>query len=92
MTIPDEVLNEGCIIIGPLFNEPMRVETVRAGSDGNWTVGLVGTQSERFRKVTLSSHDLESLTILDSAFTYDGDGHLLRLGLQAHALVSRAFN
>jgi len=43
-------------------------------------------QSERFRKVTLTSRDLEGLTILDSVFTYDGDGRLLRLGLQAYSL------
>jgi hypothetical protein len=77
---------EGQILTSPLFNEPMRVETVRAGGDGLWTVGLVGTRSERFRKVTLTAQDLEGLAILDAAFTYDGDGRLLRLGLQAYSL------
>jgi len=66
-------IREGCILVGSLFNEPMRVETVRVGDDGTWTVGLVGTQSERFRKVTLSATDIHSLTILDSDFSYDGD-------------------
>lgn len=79
-------IREGCIIVGSLFNEPMRVETVRFGDDGTCTVGLVGTQSERFRKVTLSATDTHSLTILDSDFSYDGNGHLLRLGLQAYSL------
>ena len=55
MTTSSEPIHEGCIVAGSLFNEPMRVETVRAGGDGTWTVGLVGTQSERFRKVTLSA-------------------------------------
>ena len=64
----------------------MRVETVHSGGPDTWTVGLVGMQSERFRKVTLTSRDLEGLTILDSVFTYDGDGRLLRLGLQAYSL------
>ena len=64
----------------------MRVETVHPGGPDTWTVGLVGIQSERFRKVTLTSHDIEGLTILDSEFTYDGDGRLLRLGLQAYSL------
>ncbi|MFC1826288.1 DEAD/DEAH box helicase, partial [Thermodesulfobacteriota bacterium] len=82
----NKFLQEGHIIVGPLFNEPMQVETVRASGDGTWAVGLVGTQSERFRRVNLSKSDLETLTILDSVFTYDGDGHLLRLGLQAYAL------
>ena len=48
--------------------------------------GLVGTQSERFRKVTLSAGDLAGLTILEAGFTYQGDGNLLRLGLQAYSL------
>ncbi len=58
-------INPGQILTGPLFNEPMRVETVHANSTASWVVGLVGTQSERFRKVTLSAQDLERLTILD---------------------------
>jgi len=79
-------IQEGQILTGPLFNEPMQVETVRASGDGAWVVGLVGTRSEQFRRVTLTVKDVESLTILDSVFTYDGDGRLLRLGLQAYAL------
>lgn len=81
-----EKLKPGCILTGPLFNEPMRVETVQSAGDGLWTIGLVGTQSERFRKVNISTSDLESLTVLNAGFTYDGDGHLLRLGLQAYSL------
>jgi len=76
-------ISPGQILTGPLFNEPMRVETVHANSTASWVVGLVGTQSERFRKVTLTAEDLERLTILDSQHTYAGDGRLLRLGLQA---------
>jgi len=79
-------LREGQILTGSLFSEPMRVETVRADGSETWVVGLVGTQSERFRKVTLTSRDLENLTILEAWHTYDGDGRLLRLGLQAYAL------
>jgi superfamily II DNA or RNA helicase len=86
MTTASDPIHEGCILTGALFNEPMRVETVRTSNDGTWTIGLVGMQSERFRKVTLTSRDLEGLTIFDSGFTYDGDGHLLRLGLQAYSL------
>jgi superfamily II DNA or RNA helicase len=86
MTTSSSQIREGSIIVGSLFNEPMRVETVRVGGDGTWTVGLVGTQSERFRKVTLTASDIHSLTILDSDFSYDGDGRLLRLGLQAYSL------
>lgn len=79
-------LREGQILLGPLFNEAMRVETVRADGPDTWVIGLVGTQSERFRKVNLTSRELESLTILDRDYSYDGDGRLLRLGLQAYSL------
>src|ERR1041384_2387085 len=79
-------IRAGQILTGSLFNEPMRVETVRANSPNTWVVGLVGMQSERFRNVTLTSHDLESLTIYDSTATYQGNGKLLRLGLQAYSL------
>ena len=64
----------------------MRVETIRAAGRGTWIAGLVGTQTERFRNVTLTDRDIESLTILDSVSTFNGDGQLLRLGLQAYAL------
>ncbi|GIW94564.1 MAG: helicase [Pirellulaceae bacterium] len=80
------LLREGQILSGPLFSEPMRVETVRANGPNSWVVGLVGTQSERFRRVTLTQQDLEKLTIFDAQYTYAGDGRLLRLGLQAYLL------
>jgi hypothetical protein len=54
MTAPTDSIQEGCVLSGPLFNEPMRVETVRRANDGTLTVGPVGTQSERFRKVVLT--------------------------------------
>ncbi|MGH7775451.1 MAG: DEAD/DEAH box helicase, partial [Candidatus Binatia bacterium] len=79
-------IKTGQILTGPLFNEPMRVETVRASGSDTWVVGLVGIQSERFRNVTLTARDLASLTIQDTTSTYDGDGKLLRLGLQAYTL------
>jgi hypothetical protein len=44
-----------------------------------------GTQSERFRKVTLTTSELQQLRILDPRHTFDADGRLLRLGLQAYA-------
>jgi superfamily II DNA or RNA helicase len=81
-----QILKEGQILTGSLFSEPMRVETVRANGPDTWVAGLVGTQTERFRKVALTTRDLQSLTILDARHTYDGDGRLLRLGLQAYSL------
>ena len=77
---------EGQVLTGPLFNEPMRVETVQSNGPASWVVGLVGTQSERFRKVTLTADELKHLTIVDGRRSFDGDGRLLRLGLQAYAL------
>jgi superfamily II DNA or RNA helicase len=79
-------ISEGQILTGPLFSEPMRVETVISHQPDRWTLGLVGTKSERFRRVTLTSTDLETLSIMQPGFTYDGDGNLLRLGLQAYSL------
>ena len=77
---------EGQILTGPLFSEPMRVETVQATGPGSWVLGLAGTRSERFRKVSLNVAELAELKVHDSGFRYDGDGTALRLGLQAYAL------
>src|SRR5216683_2927915 len=79
-------LREGQILSGPLFNEPMRVETVRANGPDTWVAGLVGLHSERFRNVTLTARDIQTLTIQEPRLTFDGDGKLLRLGIQAYAL------
>jgi superfamily II DNA or RNA helicase len=79
-------LEQGQIIIGHLFKEPMQVETIRQNGADSWTVGLVGLQSEQFRRVTLTLNDIQSLNILESAFSYHGDGRILRLGLQAYSL------
>jgi superfamily II DNA or RNA helicase len=76
----------GQILTGSLFNEPMRVENVQSNGTASWVIGLVGTQSERFRKVTLSATDLAQLTVIDPQRSFNGDGKLLRLGLQAYAL------
>ncbi len=81
-------LAPGQILTGSLFNEPVRVETVQANGPASWVVGLVGMQSERFRKVTLTAADLERLTTIDTQRSFDGDGRLLRLGLQAYALAN----
>ena len=64
----------------------MQVETVRPNGPGVWVLGLVGQRSEQFRRVTLTSDDILNLTIADSALSYDGDGRLLRLALQAYSL------
>ncbi len=76
-------LNVGQILKGPLFNEPMRIETLEDGG-GNIILGLVGVQSERFRRVTLGPDELIDLTVIEPKLTFAGDGQLLRLGLQAY--------
>ena len=73
----------------PLLKEPMHVDTVTVETEpGRWTVGQVGTRSEGFRRLELGPAALAGLTVLDSTFRYDGDGALLRLGLQRRATES----
>ncbi len=79
-------IQDGQILTGPQFSEPMRVVTAQPNGAGSWVAGLVGTQTERFRSVVLSANDVEGLTIIGSALSFDGDGRLLRIGLEAHAL------
>ena len=87
MPLPDAPpLQPGQILAGPLFDEPMRVETVRSLGGGMWMAGLVGTRSERFRNVTLAESDLAQLAVADPAPSYDGNAALLRLGIQAWSL------
>ena len=86
-------IREGQVLSGPLFREPMRVENVRMNGASTWDAGLVGQQSELFRRVTLTSSDISNLSIVDPICSYEGDGRLLRLGLQAHSLgIAHEFN
>jgi superfamily II DNA or RNA helicase len=84
--VAEQTLREGQILSGSLFNEPMRVEKIRANGPAGYVVGLVGTQSERFRTVSLTPADLQSLTVFDPTPSFAGDPTLLRLGIQAYAL------
>jgi superfamily II DNA or RNA helicase len=86
MPTPDATPCEGQVLLGPLFPEPVRIETVRPLGDHAWEVGVVGLQSERFRRVTLSRADFLSLRAQQPACSYAGDGALLKLGLQAYSL------
>ncbi len=79
-------LVEGQVVTGALFNEPMRVESVKETGAGTWVVGLSGLNTERFRKVTLTDADIQQLRIQKPQFTYDGDGQFLRIGIQAYSL------
>ncbi len=75
----DCMIKIGQILTGALFNEPMRVESVRANGPESWVAGLVGLQSERFRNVTLTRRDLETLTIRDATKPYGSDGRHQRI-------------
>src|SRR5713101_5486799 len=77
---------EGQLLVGPLFNEPMLVETVRPGGVAVWTVGLVGSRTHQFRRVQLSVNDLGLLRIIETSRSFDGDPLLLKLAIQAYAL------
>lgn len=45
----------GQTLTGPIFPEPVRVETVRPSGPGAWEAGVIEFRSERFRRVTLAS-------------------------------------
>lgn len=79
-------ISAGQVLAGTMFSEPMRIETVQSHGVGSWVLGLVGTQTERFRRVTLSAEDLRGIRVIDTEHSFAGDGRLLRLGLQAYAL------
>lgn len=79
-------IREGQLLVGTLFSEPMQVETARQTAPDTWTLGLVGSRSQQFRRVTLTSDELKLLRVVDSIQSFDGDPNLLRLGLQAYAL------
>lgn len=64
----------------------MLVLTVHTNGTDSWELGLVGLQSERFRKVTLSNDQIKTLVIQEVGQSYKGDGDVLRLGLQAYVL------
>src|SRR5271169_4242140 len=82
----EALLVEGQIVSGALFNEPMRVESIRQNGPDSWVVGLSGVRTERFRKATLARKDIESLQVTHLIPTYGGDGHLLTVGIQAYSL------
>ena len=79
-------ITEGQILTGVMFNEPMRVITTRQGGTGTVIAGLVGQSSGQFREVTLTAEDVAQLNAIDLNASYDGDGELLKLALQAYTL------
>ena len=79
-------ITEGQILTGVMFNEPMRVLITRQSGTGTVIAGLVGQNSGQFREVTLSQDDIARLTTIDPNASYDGDGGLLKLALDAYTL------
>ena len=79
-------ITEGQILTGDIFNEPMRVVTTRQNGPGRIIAGLVGQNSGQFREVTLTEEDMASLSAIEPNASYDGDGSLLKLALQAYSL------
>ena len=75
---------EGQILTGVMFNEPMRVVTTRRSGGGAVIAGMVGQASGQFREVTLTQDDIANLNAIDPNASYDGDGELLKLALQAY--------
>lgn len=69
---------EGQILTGPQFSEPVRVETVMADGPGSWVLGVVGTKTERFRRVSLTEADLAQVSIQSATLGFDGDPSLSR--------------
>ena len=86
MPAADTGIREGQVLTGPQFSEPMRVETVRSSGPGMWNLGLVGRDSEQFRRVILTSDEVATLTIADPGLSFKGEGRLLRIALQAYSL------
>ena len=82
----DGTITEGQILTGVMFNEPMRVVTTRQSGAGAVIAGLAGQNSGQFREVTLTAEDIASLNTIDPNASYDGDGELLKLALQAYSL------
>lgn len=64
----------------------MRVETIRSNGPGLWEIGVSGVQTERFRRVILTLAEIGKLQVAQPAFSYNADGRLLRVGIQAYSL------
>ena len=77
---------EGQILTGVMFNEPMWVVTTRQNGPGLVIASLLGQNSRQFRDVTLTEQDIASLNVINPYASYDGDGNLPKLALQAYFL------
>jgi SNF2-related domain len=76
----------GEVLYGSLFSEPMRVVTISPVTPDTWELGLVGDQTQLFRRVRLTTAEIRTLKVQNSVRSYAGDCELLQLGLQAYSL------
>jgi superfamily II DNA or RNA helicase len=76
----------GQILTGAQFAEPVRVETIKQVSTGAWEIGVSGLNSQKFRKVTLSTDDFKGISASTPTSAYTSKGEFVRLGVQAYAL------
>ena len=79
-------ITEGQVLTGVIFNEPMKVITTRPNGSQGTIAGLVGQNSGQFREVTLTPEDISLLNAIEPNASYEGDGELLKLALQAYSL------
>ena len=82
----EATITEGQILTGVMFNKPMRVVTTRQSGLETVIAGLVGQNSGQFREVTLTPEDISLLNAIEPNASYEGDGELLKLALQAYSL------
>lgn len=69
------------------------METVTSLGSASWEIGVVGLQSERFRRVTLTDEDITRLKVTTVGPAFNADGALVKLGLQSelvHHAIERA--
>jgi SNF2 domain-containing protein len=84
MSVSPADIRESTIIVGPQFDEPMRVVGSPAPSDGFVLLNLVGTKTNTFRGgVTLTQEDLQQIQIEQPAEAFSGSPQLFKLGLEA---------
>ena len=70
---------EGQILTGDQFAEPVRVETIKQVSPGAWEVGVSGLNSQKFRKVTLSSEDFKGISASTPTSAYTSKGEYVHV-------------
>ena len=79
-------IREDQILKGSQFDEPMLVVKVKKIGHSLREYDLVGQRSRTSRSVLLTTRQISEMEIIDPTLSYSGDGHLLRIALQAYSL------